>query len=167
VDKSRDEIPSKWKTRLNYVLPRRSVFSTPGGAERLLAAEMTSRHTQRVGSFGRFAMPVWLRGRGSAAFVAEGRPTRVVAIAADSDGIVAAGSRPCRPAPARSHRDLDKRRGGAQGGEAPPRCSRVPGWRRRTRDPQVFDSSSAARGAARRFSRTCPLERVRPCPTRC
>jgi hypothetical protein len=58
VDNSPTRLPNRWKTYLKGEGRPSSFVCTPEGAERLLAAAMTSKLTQRVGSFGRFVMPV-------------------------------------------------------------------------------------------------------------
>jgi hypothetical protein len=57
VDNSRDNLLTRWRTRLKDARRTSSVVTAPEGAERLLAAEMISRLTQRVGSFGRISLP--------------------------------------------------------------------------------------------------------------
>ena len=75
MDKSRVDFRIRWKTRLNGRGRSYSLYRTSEGAERLLVAAMTSRLMQRVGSFGRFFVPVAGEGPGANEMkVASGRP---------------------------------------------------------------------------------------------
>jgi hypothetical protein len=57
VDNFRAQLSNRWESHLLGEVRPSTFIWTPEGAERLLAAAITSRLTQRVGSFGRLLCP--------------------------------------------------------------------------------------------------------------